>query len=327
MDEDKGIEFLAALGIEVQDVRYGELVSLCPKHEERTGKKDHSPSWSFNPELGVFHCFSCGYSGSSVQLIVDMLDLRNRWDAPDFDAAEEWLNSFDMDLGSLGRKVKRLQDRFSSYEGPAPKPVPMTEARLALYVDPPEWALTARDLDLVSCKTYGVLWDDDADCWILPIRSPEDHKLLGYQVKGQGNRTFMNRPAGIKKSQTFFGWNTVAADTDTVIVVESPLDAVKMFMVTGIPSLAVMGAKLSDAQIDLLLRFDTVILALDNDKAGKTATRHFYTQARKTGMMWKQFAYNGSGAKDPGDMTTAQIKRGVSKAVNAAWGLTRLLEA
>lgn len=327
MDEDKGIEFLAALGIEVQDVRYGELQALCPQHEARTGKKDHSPSWSFNPELGVFHCFSCGYSGNAVNLVVDMLDLRNRWDAPDFDAAEDWLRTFDLDLGSLGKRLKKIKDRFESYEGPAPKPIPMTEARLALFVEPPEWALVARGIDCISAKTYGVLWDDEAEAWVLPIRETDTHKLMGFQIKGQGNRTFMNRPTGMKKSTTFFGWNTITEDTTTVVVVESPLDAVRIFALTGIPTVAIMGAKLSDTQINLLLRFDVVILALDNDKAGKTAMRHFYTQARKYGISWKAFAYANSTGKDPGDLTDSQVRRGVSGAMNSAYGLKRLLEA
>lgn len=327
MDEDKAIEFLAALGIEVQDVRHGELVALCPLHEARTGKKDHTASWSYNAELGVFHCFSCGYGGSSVQLVVDMLDLRNRWDAPDYDAAEEWLRTFDLDLGSLDKKVKRLQERFSSWEGPAPKPIPMTEARLALFVDPPEWALLKRGIDLASAKTYGVLWEDETDSWILPIRGPEDHKLWGWQQKGEGNRLFLNRPTGIKKSQTFFGWDTVGESPKVVIVVESPLDAVLLYHLTGLPCVAIMGTKLSDTQVDLLRRADEIIVAWDNDKAGKNALRHFYVLARKLGIPFKAFAYNGSQGKDPGELKPNEARRGVTKAVNSAWGLDRLLEA
>lgn len=327
MDEDKGIEFLAALGIEVQDIRFGELTALCPKHEERTGKKDHSPSWSFNPELGVFHCFSCGYSGNAITLVVDMLDLRNRWDAPDFDAAEDWLRTFDLDLGTLGKKITKIKDRFNSYEGPAPKPAPMTEARLALFTDPPEWALVKRGIDLASAKHYGLLWEDETDSWILPIRGPEDHKLWGWQQKGEGNRLFLNRPTGMKKSQTFFGWNTVPASPSIIVVVESPLDAVLIYHITGHPAVAICGTKLSDTQVDLLRRADSIVVAWDNDKAGKNALRHFFVLARKLGIPFKVFAYNGAQGKDPGELKPNEVRRGIDKAVNSAWGLDRILEA
>ena len=325
MDEDKGIELLAALGIEVIDVRYDELLALCPKHKERTGKVDHNPSWSFNPELGLHHCLSCGYSGNTVGLIVDMLDLRNRWDAPDYDAAEEWLKAFGLDLPTIIKRLAGVKDRLTTYEGPAPTAIPMTESRLALFTDPPDWALAKRGIDLASAQHYGVLWDDEAQTWILPFRG-DDHKLWGWQAKGEGNKTFLNRPLGIKKSQTFFGWAAVQ-EGGTIVVVESPLDAVLVYRLTGLTAVAVCGSKLSDKQIEMLRGAEEIILAMDNDKAGKNALRHFYTQARKYGINFRQYAYGDSDGKDPGDQKDSEVLRGIKGAVHSVHGLKRLLEA
>jgi hypothetical protein len=293
-------------------------------HKERTGKVDGNPSWSFNAQSGLHLCFSCGYKGSSLTLVVDMLGLTNSWSIPDYDAAKQWLESFELDLPSL---VKRL-DKVGQYQQPAPKPVPMTEARLAIYTDPPQWALDDRALTYESCQTYGIRWDADHDAWICPIRVPDTNKLMGFQVKGQGHRLFLNRPMGLPKSRTLFGID--AFQGGRMLVVEAPLDAAR-FKAAGFDGgVATMGAYISDEQVDLMMRADEIILAVDNpriDTAGKNALRAFHQMARKRGMDFKAFSYGTSNCKDPGDMSNAQIRRGITKAVHSVYGIDRLLEA
>lgn len=83
-----------------------------------------------------------------------------------------------------------------------PKPIEMSEARLAVFDWPPDWALQARQLTSRACETYGLMWDRRQEAWIAPIRNPDTAKLMGWQEKGQSNRTFRNRPTGVKKSIT-----------------------------------------------------------------------------------------------------------------------------
>src|SRR5262245_35906871 len=39
---------------------------LCPFHAERT------PSFSVNPELGLYHCFGCGAGGDAISFVREM---------------------------------------------------------------------------------------------------------------------------------------------------------------------------------------------------------------------------------------------------------------
>jgi hypothetical protein len=51
--------------------------------------------------------------------------------------------------------------------------------------------------------------------------------LWGWQEKGARGRFFKNQPAGVKKSKTVFGVE-ILTSTHDLIVVESPLDAVRL---------------------------------------------------------------------------------------------------
>jgi DNA primase len=97
-------------------------------------------------------------------------------------------------------------------------------------------------------------------------------------------------------------------DGDYAVLVESPLDAVRLFG-AGIPAVASLGAWVSRDQVTLMARcFSYVILALDNDKAGKEATAIVKPMLKKQGCAAIDWDYtglvdaDGDPAKDVGDV-------------------------
>jgi DNA primase len=91
MYRDGDIEkVLLRLGVDGSQ-RNREITGLCPMHLERVGRQDNNPSWSINTETGVHHCFSCGYKGILLGLIADVLELKTKFDRPDYEAAKAWL--------------------------------------------------------------------------------------------------------------------------------------------------------------------------------------------------------------------------------------------
>ena len=315
-------EILDALGIEVTAEQGDELQGLCPMHEERTGRADRNPSWWINADSGMSICFSCDYRASLSGLVADVLGLRTKGGLPDWDAAEKWLAGYRDPLEVASRKFKEREWQ----RGDRQRPVPMTEARLALFDPPPEWALEARSLNAPSAKHYGVLWDEKEQAWITPLRTPEG-ELMGWQAKGQGNRLFRNRPAGIQKSQTLYGIDVW--EGPRMIVVESPLDCVRLRTAGYDGAVATFGASVSDRQVELMTRADEIILAFDRDEAGYHALEKFYDNGLKRGIDFKQFAYSrtDSDAKDPGDMTDAEITTGIHHALHSIWGIDQLRKA
>lgn len=314
-------EVLEHLGIEV-DVRGVEALGLCPMHQRRTGKEDHSPSWSLNLETGQHLCFSCGYKGNAVMLVADIngFYLGDAWgtgETYDFDAAKRWLeNMTEVSPERLAMILKNLPKWVEEM----PPPPPMSEARLALFTAPPKSHLEARRISEEAAASYEILWDPKTEAWILPIREP-NQKLLGWQEKGTLTRLFKNRPPGVSKSHALFGLSQMREDV--VYLVESPLDCARM-ATAGFPgALAICGSLTSESQVKLIRGASRVIAAFDNpkiDAAGLKASESMRHMALKYGLNLSYFNYGTTGAKDPGDLTDEQTAWGIQNAKSFLFG-------
>lgn len=303
------------------DVRGNEALSLCPMHRERTGKEDNSPSWWINLETGAHMCFSCHYKGSIMQLICDVEGFHlDTWGVKeyDYDAAKAWLSRIqEVNPDKLAMVLANIPSRVEQYVAP----IPMSEARLAIFVEPPQEELSGRKISQESAEHYGILWDPRKFEWILPVREPQTGKLLGWQEKGTVNRTFRNYPTGIKISSTLFGVNQLTEGD--VVVVESPLDCARMRSAGINNVVAICGSKISEDQFKLVRYADRIFAAFDNpkmDMAGKSASDDLRKLAFKYGANLLFFNYGETGKKDPGDLTDSEIEWGLSHAQSALFG-------
>jgi hypothetical protein len=326
---------LSALGIVVAEKSGSELVALCPGHLARTGAEDRHPSWSINTCSGLHSCWSCGFSGGLLGLVCEVRGYFLPWAVGDerpynFGEAKLWLATLgQIDPEALTRHMVEAAEHLHNL----PKPVPMSEARLAVFFDPPDWALTARRINSLSAKTYGVCWDEKRGNWITPIRDAISHKLLGWQEKGEDTRHFRNFPPGVAKGSTLFGIDGLRnwCGRMTLVVVESPLDAVRIHaagLPTGHWAVATYGATVSKAQVALLQQADRVIVAMDNprmDTAGRLASQQLLEAARSDGIDMRFFAYPDDIAKDPGELGDDQVLAGLEHSKHAVFGLRAFL--
>jgi hypothetical protein len=220
--------------------------------------------------------------------------------------------------------IDDLKSKFASlpqYITPPPRPLPMSESRLALYVTPPPEALEGRGLTAEAAEKYGVLWNDRTSTWILPVRDFDNNRLIGWQEKGTVERTFKNRPPGMQKSKTLFG--VAYMEEELAVIVESPLDCVRIQSAGVSGAVATFGATVSETQVKLLRFSKKVIAAFDNpnlDSAGKKASDQMRDWARKYGINLFYFNYGTTGKKDPGDLTDQEIAWGIENAKSAILG-------
>jgi DNA primase len=126
-----------------------------------------------------------------------------------------------------------------------------------------------------------------------------------------------NHPSGIRKGRTLFGLDVLRGGK--ALLVESPLD-VAYLDTLDVPAVAAFGCQVSDKQMKLLIeRLDTLVLALDNDKAGVRETRRILEEKWHHRIPLYVFNYAGMKGKDPGELTPPQVLKGVETAELASF--------
>lgn len=275
------------LGIEVLKETEDELWARCPMHLVRTGKEDSHPSWSINTNTYVSYCFSCGYGASLNGLYRDLTG--------EVPPELEWTLKKAAVLSALTEQKPQEPD------GPDVNEWVLENTFAPL----PEGLRNLRHLTRQAVDDFGIRWDKTKRLWVIPIRDA-DGLLVGYQFRRKG--LVRNHPPGMKKAAVLFGLHLLR-DESAVMVVESPLDAVRLCGI-GVPSVATFGAGISKDQLTLLSRnFQIIVSGMDNDKAGQQANQVLHTLS-KQGCVVLPFSYKTLGkAKDPGDVEDDDLLR------------------
>jgi len=136
---------LLELGIEVTHTDDDEVWAHCPEHLRYVEKEDHSASWSVNRVSGVFNCFLCQSQGRIVDLVTRMKFPH------DVFAAARWMRGFGVDLVASADLALFEQPNVRMEQAEI-----MPETRLAMFPDPPGWALDSRKFSLEACQHYNV---------------------------------------------------------------------------------------------------------------------------------------------------------------------------
>lgn len=293
---------LETLGVKSLGSRGDEIQAECPGHEERVGHKDRNPSWYINADSGAHICFSCGFKGNIYSLAA-------------------YLNGAPIDFEKSEEAYVKLSGRLMKLLNPEEKPKEertiITESMLSAFIDPPASALISRGLLPKVAAEYEIKWDRLRNCWIIPVRDRQG-VLLGWQEKGHGNRYFNNYPKGMKMRESLFGYQLYKGGD--MIVVESPLDVVRLKTLGIDGGVATFGCSITDEQFNLIRGADKIIFALDNDSAGKAASKDMFKRCLKMGTEAWFFDYSNIDVKDVGGMSQDEVLSGIGKARHLARG-------
>jgi hypothetical protein len=273
----------------------------CPVHRIITGHDDANPSWGINATTGAWLCFSCHATGSLPRL-VDML-------GGDVDGINQLI------LHGTGERLSALVRPAEDTDAPAEPEQPyVSPYGFSKNPYPPARMREARDVDIDTCVAMNIRWDIAGRCWLLPIYAFQG-ALLGWQEKSTG---YVNTvPKGVMKRNSLFGYQSLTG-TERVIVVESPLDAARLYHY-GYEAVAIFGSYVSDEQIAAIANVDLrnrgeVVLAFDNDASGHRAAFFTAPKLRDLGVDVRFFNYDTKSEVDPGEVSPAALHRGVRTA-------------
>lgn len=295
--------FLSGLGIQPVNVRGVEIQAHCPAHEERTGHPDANPSWWINSDTGQHICFSCQFKGGMATLVTYFTD-------GDLTNYKEFVESPSHMMSRLKQVLTERKDE---------ELVHVSESMLSAFVNPPDMALLGRGISPSAAKYHGILWNDKKDSWIMPVRHMINDALLGWQEKGTTQRFFLNYPPKMKKSLSLFGFDRY--DGDTMIVVESPLDVARMTSVKIFGGVSTYGTQVSINQFNAMRGAPKLIIAMDNDDAGRKASENLYHLCKEHGKEAWFFDYSHTDVKDIGAMSKVEIESGIENARHIARGI------
>lgn len=295
---------LIELGLEILRDDEHEIYASCPGHLSRLGKEDRHTSWSVNRNSGIHHCFSCGFEGNFTSLVKELLG--GSWEE-----ATAWTKSR---AGGIDRVRQVLDKPVRPPSRSVDTTTLVNEASLALFTSVPLEDASARHIDQQALDFYGVKWDSSHGTWIVPIRDPLNGKLWGWQEKNA--RFFRNYPDDVTKSLALFGYQQFKPESVAVLM-ESPLDVARLRTAGITGGLSSYGDRPSYTQLNRVLdATDTLIVAMDNDTAGKRSAADIY-QFLAGRMTLRFFEYEGIDAKDIGEMTDEQIHQGFDNAYSS----------
>lgn len=287
-------DVLIELGVDVHRVSGDEINAVCPVHHLYKGRDSTRNSWYMNADTGLWHCFTCGARGNLHQLLSTITD-----DSADLWKAQSYL---------ISSGLHRLTAEEEEY---VEERVEIDWLKYNAFEQLPQRILSLRRLSEDVTRKLGIRWDTENKAVVTPIVSPLG-ELWGWQLKKTG--WVRNHPEGVHKSRTLFGIER--AHAEMALLLESPLDVARFHTVyegTGIAAVASFGANVSEDQLRLISsRFDGLVLAMDNDKAGIAETRRLskLLPSMRKGLRYWRYT---SDVKDLGDMTDGQIIRGISE--------------
>lgn len=254
--------------LSLKKAKGNELVGLCPFHEEK------EPSFKINTQKKVFNCFGCHASGNVLDFVAKMENVSIKKAAL---LVQGWFN---MDTGEKTpyNANKSLPENPRATENE--KIEPNKPLKFNLKLEHNHSSLKERGLNEAVTRDFDVGYCNGGlmKGRIAISIHDENNKLVGYagrQVTGkipEGGDKY-KFPPDFKKSLVLYNLNRVKG-SEKLVIVEGFFSVIRLHQL-GIPSVAIMGCSISEAQIKLLV--DTgckyVTILLDGDKPGREAQK------------------------------------------------------
>ena len=279
------------------------MVGLCPFHAEKT------PSFTVNPELGIFKCFGCGKGGDVFTFVQERenvsfmealrmlaeragveLELKGRAtpgevSGSDIARANQWaVGYFRMRLQEPGGEAARgyLEQRGFAAEVCERFQIGLAPDGNAALAEAGRAAGLAEKLllaaDLIRRNESGRLYDTFRNRLIFPIRDATKRVVgFGGRTLGDDRAKYLNTSQNVlfDKGRGLYGIELARQrmpEAGRAVLVEGYTDCMAAHQAGFNETVASLGTALTEPQVDLLRRYvEQVVLLFDSDEAGGKA--------------------------------------------------------
>jgi DNA primase len=305
--------------VDVVPTNSGAMI-CCPFHD------DSNPSLGVEIRRGIFHCFSCGESGTIYKLLakldgVSVDEIREHYQ-------EEWKAQrileelegqlFDQAFEDAGGSLLYLTRKYKEESFDKAFPLLSVSEEGMAYMG-------LRGIEDETIKAFDLRWGlvgKYKDRVIIPIRDDQG-RLISYTGRSINPdvQPKTRKPKGNKALYTLFGlyqlWKSSCRLEwlSPLILVEGEIDAMYLQQL-GIPAVATMGtSSLTNPQVELIIEHGKrVFLLFDGDDAGKKAT---FSAKGKLSQYLPVYEVELPKGKDPNDLTPGEVYEVIGRLWNA----------
>lgn len=312
------------------------FVCVCPFHD------DHSPSMSVSSEKQIYKCFSCGATGNvftfvseyenvpfieAVSIVANKIGRKLSLDTYKSNVNQVFKEEYEIMLLAQKFYQNNLRTSFAKEANKYLKDRNITEDiikefGIGLSLDSNDSLiklLNSKNYDNKKLENIGLinnvngkfydmfsrritfpLWDKDGNIVGFSARVYRGEKDVSKYMNSKENKIF-------KKGETLYNYHNAvnhAKREKSIIVVEGFMDAIRISSIEIKNVVALQGTAMTDNQITMLKKLRVkVILCLDNDNAGLTATLNNGEELVKNNI--ETYVIRLSGEKDPDEYILA----------------------
>ena len=241
-------------------------------------KWEHPRGRDSRPSMGIsidpkgpslVHCFACGYRGT-----IEMMIQRIQRHKPEVDMTLLVQRVSDLETVAIDTVVERLDEYEDTTRTMEEETLPGVYLERFKGLAHPYILKRGFKID-PTLRQWEVGYDNEEKRVVFPVRNRVG-ELVGAVGRGVGRnpRPKYKNYWEFEKGLYLFGEHLLPQDPCRVVVVEGPLDALRVWQEHAVLGLhvnvvALMGAKATRKQIEKLARAsDELLLFLDNDSAG-----------------------------------------------------------
>lgn len=285
-----------------------ELIHSCllPFGLHKNG--DRNPSASLNEDKLVYYCFACSSGGTLVWATSTILEITT------YEAKR--LIEKNLPVNNTPHQFIELLDRVWNTNNDITALPQYSDVLLKPWTRTTRY-LTERGVTeevQVEMHTGVNLKNSDQirDEWIEQPRLVIPHfflgKLRGWQLRKldarQAGPKYKNSP-GFPKDASLYNYDNVNKN-EPIIVVESPLSVLRLKSEGFHNCVATFGASVTERQVGLLRRFETLVLFPDGDLPGYNSTHSISQSLMDTNKVW--IVDHGLDGKDAADFNAEELK-------------------